>query len=57
MIERSLEANQGEARASSTSPPPPPPRHDHDDDDDDDFRRGYKRKKREGFLSNLFDFD
>lgn len=26
----------------------------HDDDDDD--RRGYKRKRRESFLSDLFDF-
>ena len=27
-----------------------------DDDDDDDYRKGYKRKRKESFLSDLFDF-
>jgi uncharacterized protein len=27
-----------------------------DDDDDDDYRSGYKKKRREGFLGELFDF-
>ncbi|MFZ1467607.1 MAG: zf-TFIIB domain-containing protein [Paracoccaceae bacterium] len=31
------------------------PRRDHDDEDDDDRRYG-KKKRREGFLSDLFDF-
>ena len=26
------------------------------DDDDDDYRHGYKKKRRESFLSDLFDF-
>lgn len=26
------------------------------DDDDDDYRKGYKRKRKESFLSELFDF-
>ena len=26
------------------------------DDDDDDYRRGYKKKRRESFLGELFDF-
>ncbi|HWC68235.1 MAG TPA: zf-TFIIB domain-containing protein [Acidimicrobiales bacterium] len=54
-------------------PPPPPPardRDDRDDDrydnrydgryddrDDDSYRRGKKRRKRESFLSEIFDFD
>ena len=33
-----------------------PQRHHDDDDDDDDRRRGRPAGKREGFLSNLFDF-
>lgn len=32
------------------------PRHRDDDDDDDDDRRGRKHRKRESFLSDLFDF-
>ena len=28
----------------------------HKDDDDDDYRHGYKKKRRESFLSDLFDF-
>lgn len=28
----------------------------HRDDDDDDYRHGYKKKRRESFLSDLFDF-
>lgn len=28
----------------------------HRDDDDDDYRHGYKRKRRESFLGELFDF-
>ena len=59
--------------ASATYPaymPPPPRRYDDDDDDyDDDDRNRYRnqphpfgqpgpyRKKREGFLGDLFDFD
>jgi uncharacterized protein len=31
-------------------------RYDDDDDDDDDYRRGHKRKRRDSFLSDLFDF-
>ena len=27
-----------------------------DDDDDDDYRHGYRKKRRESFLSDLFDF-
>jgi Zn-finger nucleic acid-binding protein len=26
------------------------------DDDDDDYRHGYKKKRRESFLSDIFDF-
>lgn len=26
------------------------------DDDDDDYRQGYKKKRKESFLSDLFDF-
>lgn len=32
------------------------PRYHDDDDDDDRYRRGYPRKRRESFLSDLFDF-
>jgi Zn-finger nucleic acid-binding protein len=28
----------------------------HDRDDDDDYRHGYKKKRRESFLSDIFDF-
>lgn len=31
-------------------------RRDHDDDHDDDYRRHGKRKRRESFLGDLFDF-
>ncbi len=31
-------------------------RRDDDDDDDDDYRRGRRPKRRESFLSELFDF-
>src|SRR5512145_1834073 len=27
-----------------------------DDDDDDDYRKGYKKKRRDSFLGDLFDF-
>jgi Zn-finger nucleic acid-binding protein len=32
------------------------PRRYRDDDDDDDYHRGHKRKRRDSFLSDLFDF-
>jgi hypothetical protein len=30
--------------------------HRRDDDDDDDYRKGYKKKRRDSFLGELFDF-
>src|SRR5687768_11849161 len=42
--------------APSMSAPAPSQRRDHDDDDDDDHRHG-RRKRRGGFLGELFDFD
>jgi len=54
------------ARATGAPPPMPPPQRDYrrrDDDDDDDYRHrgqaGYDshgRKKKKGFLGDLFDF-
>ena len=58
--------------ASAVAPPPPPQssayqpeartqyrdadRRYRDDDDDADHRHGYKKKRRESFLSDIFDF-
>jgi uncharacterized protein len=49
-------------RSAGTAPPPPRgDDHSYSDrrphDSDRDYRGGYRRKKREGFLSDLFDFD
>jgi Zn-finger nucleic acid-binding protein len=54
------------ASSAPTSPPPvyqaPPQQAQaprgryHDDDDDDEYRRGYRKKRKESFLSDLFDF-
>ena len=46
---------------SATPPPPPPPppsqgRDRYRDDDDDYGHRGYKKRRKESFLSELFDF-
>lgn len=63
-------ATPATAPASFTPPPrqpapiyQPEPRSQYRDDDrprhkddDDDYRHGYKKKKRESFLSDLFDF-
>ena len=70
IIERSatLSTPAPERETRSAPAPPPgmpygsPPRRDYDDDDDDDHRyRGghgdYRRKKKRGFLGELFDFD
>jgi hypothetical protein len=35
----------------------PPHYRQHDHDDDDDYRRGGHRKRRRGFLGDVFDFD
>lgn len=51
-------------REAAAPPPPvyqPPPQqgrpHRHDDDDDDDaYRQGHRKKRRESFLGDLFDF-
>jgi uncharacterized protein len=40
-------------RAAPHGYAPEPRRHD---DDDDDYRRGYKKKRKESFLGELFDF-
>jgi uncharacterized protein len=37
-------------------PPQGRPPGKRDDDDDDDYRGGYRKKRREGFLGELFDF-
>ena len=34
----------------------PPRRKSRDDDDDDDYRSGHRKKRRESFLGELFDF-
>ena len=39
-----------------SAPAEPRPRRDRDHDDDDDYRYRHKGKRRESFLSDLFDF-
>jgi uncharacterized protein len=68
IIERAgAHMNESPRRPAGGPPPLPPPplpegdqyrrRRDHDDDDDDDYRHGPQRKrKKEGFLGDLFDF-
>jgi Zn-finger nucleic acid-binding protein len=71
LVERSL-AVESAAQAPPAPPPPPPPpqpdvryddryddRYDggYDDRYDDRYRKGKKRRKRESFLSEIFDFD
>ena len=34
----------------------PEDRRRHDDDDDDDYRSGYRKKRKESFLTDIFDF-
>lgn len=43
-------------RSASAPPPPPPPQQRGYDDRDDRSDRGYRKKKRGGFLEELFDF-
>jgi hypothetical protein len=46
-----------DAPVSMPRPAEPPRRRDRDDDDDDDRRRdGYRSRRRESFLGDLFDF-
>jgi uncharacterized protein len=57
-------SDQMRGRPSNSSPPPvyqPEPQrprgeYRRDDDDDDRYRPGYKKKRRESFLGELFDF-
>jgi uncharacterized protein len=72
IIERSLGGAPAPAAAAAPPPPPrqqatpvyqPEPRAQHRDDDrpryrddDDDYRHGYKKKRKESFLSDIFDF-
>lgn len=44
------------ARPSEPTVAPRETRGRHRDDDDDDYRDGHRKKRREGFLSELFDF-
>jgi Zn-finger nucleic acid-binding protein len=71
IIERSMSAPSA-ATAPQPAPPPVPQQHapQHQQpqyqapqarpygkyDDDDDYRHGYKKKRRESFLGELFDF-
>jgi uncharacterized protein len=61
IIDRSLEATQGrgEEREPRDYPRQPDSSHDRREHDRHDSHHGgyYKKKKREGFLSDLFDFD
>ncbi len=68
IIERSAAFQPVPAARPAGSPPPLPPaqahgdpnyrRRDYDDDDDDDYRHGQygHKKKKKGFLGDLFDF-
>jgi Zn-finger nucleic acid-binding protein len=62
IIERSMGAGPAVAAAStraSAQPvykPEPQRVERHDDDDDDDHRGRYKKKRRDSFLGELFDF-
>jgi uncharacterized protein len=61
IIDRSLETSpgRGEEREPRDYPRQPDHSHDRHEHDRHDSRHGgyYKKKKREGFLSDLFDFD
>lgn len=58
IIDRAL----GSAPAQMAPPPPPAaPQHRHPApppryEEDDDYRHGYKKKRKESFLGDLFDF-
>lgn len=64
IIDRAMGADAPRAAAVPVPPPPPahpqshhpapPPRYRHDDDDD--YRGGYRKKRKESFLGELFDF-
>lgn len=59
IIERASAVDSGGHRRDTGERPAPAfglPRFDRDDDDDDRYRGG-KRRKRGGFLGELFDFD
>ena len=43
-------------RARAPLDPRDAPRRSRDDDDDDDYRSGHKKKRRDSFLGDLFDF-
>ena len=57
VIERSLEASPGSRANYESRDDSSRDRHSHDDRDRERYREGHYKKKREGFLSNLFDFD
>ncbi len=61
IIERSAAA--APVAVAQPAPPPLPPQHHAPQprpqarhDDDDDYRQGYRKKRRESFLGELFDF-
>lgn len=58
IIDRALGTDAPRAAAPAQPQPhhpaPPPPRYRHDDDDD--YRGGYRKKRKESFLGELFDF-
>jgi hypothetical protein len=72
IIERALGAPAPAAAAAAPPPPqqaapvyqpePRAPQHYRDDDrrrrdhDDDDYHRGYRKKRKDSFLSDIFDF-
>jgi Zn-finger nucleic acid-binding protein len=69
-LDKIIERAAGGSAPQMPAAPPPPPQYqqppqyqppqgrpyDKRDDDDDEYRSGYKRKRREGFLGELFDF-
>jgi Zn-finger nucleic acid-binding protein len=59
LVERSLAVESAAQAPPAPPPPPPPPQPDvrYDDRYDDRYRKGKKRRKRESFLSEIFDFD
>jgi uncharacterized protein len=62
IIDRSMGAGPAAAEPVRAAPQPaykPEPQRStyrRDDDDDDDYRKGYKKKRRDSFLGDLFDF-
>lgn len=63
-LDKIIDRAMGSAPAQVAPPPPPPqaaPQHRHPAPppryhDDDDYRYGYKKKRKESFLGELFDF-